>query len=88
MESDQDLEIKHPGWITPTRTRLLYELVLYDKYNRWFPLWFVRLYLIVGYIKSDFWGFVQSFVYRLSLLIFPLILLSALFLIILLTLKQ
>ena len=88
MDSDADLDKKYPGWITPKRERLLYELVLYVKYNRWFPLWFVKLYLIVGYIKSDFWGFLESLVYRSAFFIFPIILMLTFLLIITLIMKQ
>lgn len=88
MDSDADLDKKYPGWITPKRDRLLYELVLFVKYKRWFPLWFVKLYLIVGYLRSDFWSFIESLAYRTILIIFPLILILALLLIIQLIMKQ
>ena len=88
MDSDEELDKKYPGWITPKRDRLLYELVLYVKYNRWFPLWFVKLYLIVGYLRSDFWGFIESLVYRTFLITIPIILLLVLWLIITLITKQ
>lgn len=88
MELNEELDKKYPGWITPKRNRWLYELVLYGKYNRWFPLWFVKLYLIVKWIKSDFWDFMYCLLYRLILIISPLILIGMLTMIILLINKQ
>lgn len=88
METNEDLEKEYPGWINPKRKRSLYELILFDKYNRWFPLWFVKLYLTIDWIKSDFWDFMYCLLYRLTLIISPLILIGTLTVIILLIKKQ
>lgn len=54
METDDDIEKEFPGWITQNRKRWLYELILYKKYKRWFPLWFVKMYLMCKYFLSKF----------------------------------